>query len=170
MISAAVAGVCALKGPLHGGANEETIKLMRQFSSADQALAWTNHAIDNKTKIPGFGHRVYKHGDHRARLLESHIAELAADRPDRYLVDVYHAIKNTVWDRKQIHMNLDYPCGLVYYYMGLPVDIYTPIFVASRLSGWCAHIIEQYTGNRLIRPTSRYTGPAKRALVPIERR
>lgn len=168
--SAMVTGIGTLKGPLHGGANEETIHLINQFKSADEAKAWAEKAIAEKQKIAGFGHRVYKNGDHRARILEKEVEKLAAGRADKYKLDVYFAIKNTVFDRKQIHMNVDYPCGLAYYWMGLPIDIYTPLFVASRVSGWAAHYIEQVTNNRIIRPLSRYTGPAVRPYVPIERR
>lgn len=168
--SGIVTGIGTLKGPLHGGANEETIHLINQFKTADEARVWTENAVASKAKISGFGHRVYKHGDHRARILEAEMAKLAPGRPDKYKLDIYYAIKNVVFERKKIHMNVDYPCGLTYYWMNLPVDIYTPLFVASRVSGWAAHFIEQYTNNRIIRPLSRYTGPAPRKYVPIARR
>lgn len=170
MYSSIVTGIGTLKGPLHGGANEETIHLMRQFKSGQEAAAWTENAIATKQKISGFGHRVYKNGDHRARILEAEMIKLAEGRPDRFLLDVYFAIKNTVWERKQIHMNVDYPCGLTYYWLNLPIDIYTPLFVASRVSGWAAHYVEQYTNNRIIRPLSRYTGPEERKYTPISSR
>lgn len=168
--SAMVTGVGTLKGPLHGGANEETIHLINQFKSADEAKKWTENAIATKAKISGFGHRVYKNGDHRARILEKEVEKLAAGRPDQHKLDIYFAIKNTVWDQKKIHMNVDYPCGLAYFWLGLPIDIYTPLFVASRVSGWAAHYIEQVTNNRIIRPLSRYTGPAERKYVEIGKR
>jgi citrate synthase len=168
--SAMVTGIGTLKGPLHGGANEETIHLINRFKTAAEARDWAERAIAEKQKISGFGHRVYKNGDHRARILEKEVERLAEGRPDRFKLDVYFAIKNTVFERKKIHMNVDYPCGLAYFWMGLPVDIYTPLFVASRVSGWAAHYIEQVTNNRIIRPLSRYTGPAERKYVPIERR
>ncbi len=168
--SAIVTGIGTLKGPLHGGANEETIHLIRQFESADEAGKWTREALAAKRKVSGFGHRVYKNGDHRARILEAEMEKLAPGRPDRHLLEVYFAIKNTVWESKRIHMNVDYPCGLTYYWLSLPIDIYTPLFVASRVSGWAAHYIEQYTNNRIIRPLSRYVGPAERPYVPVERR
>lgn len=168
--SAMVTGIATLKGPLHGGANEETIRLMQQFKTADEAKKWTAHALETKQKVSGFGHRVYKHGDHRARILEAEMEKLAPGRPDKHLLDVYFAIKNTVWESKKIHMNVDYPCGLTYHWMSLPIDVYTPLFVASRVSGWAAHYIEQFTHNRIIRPLSRYTGPSDRKYAPIERR
>lgn len=168
--SAMVTGIGTLKGPLHGGANEETITLMKRFHSAEEAAQWTQQALVRKEKVAGFGHRVYKHGDHRARVLEAELVKLAEGKPDRELLDVYFAIKNTVWEQKKIHMNVDYPCGLTYHWLGLPIDTYTPLFVASRVSGWAAHYIEQFTNNRLIRPVSRYVGPAQRAWKPVEKR
>ncbi len=164
--SAVVAAIGALKGPLHGGANEDASRLIQRFRSGDEARAWAENAVATRQKISGFGHRVYKHGDHRAHILERSIPELARGRPDAYLVDVYHAIKTVMMERKKIHMNVDYPCGLVYYFMDLPTDIYTPIFVASRTAGWAAHVIEQIGNNRLMRPLSRYTGPGARAWKP----
>lgn len=170
MVSAVVAGIGTLKGPLHGGANEEAMKLINRFKSAEEAKAWTEDAITNKVKIMGFGHRVYKHGDHRARILEGYLADLAKERNEQWRVDVYHAIKDTVWDRKKIYPNVDYPCGLVYFFMDLPIDIYTPIFVLSRISGWCAHIMEQYLNNRILRPRAKYVGPEIRDYVAIGER
>lgn len=170
LFSAIVAGIATLKGPLHGGANEEAIKLINQFRSADEARRWTEEALKGKFKVMGFGHRVYKHGDHRARILEKYVDVLAQQRNERWRADVYHAIKNTVFERKGIYPNVDYPCGLVYFFLGLPIDIYTPLFVASRVSGWCAHVIEQRSDNRIIRPRSRYTGPPPRPYVPLAQR
>ncbi len=170
MYSAIVTGVGTLKGPLHGGANEEAMRLIKRFSSGPEAKAWTEQAIVDKQKIMGFGHRVYKNGDHRARILEPLMADLARQRGQQNLLDVYFAIKDTIWERKQIHMNVDYPCGLTYYLMGLPIDVYTPLFVASRVTGWAAHVIEQFTNNRIIRPRSRYVGPALRDYRPAAQR
>lgn len=168
--SAIVSGIGTLKGPLHGGANEEAMKLINRFRSAAEARAWTLEGIQNKARIMGFGHRVYKNGDHRARILEAYIAPLGQERDELWRVEVYHAIKDTMWEQKKIYPNVDYPCGLVYFFMGLPLDIYTPLFVCSRITGWAAHIIEQYTNNRIIRPLSRYTGPATRTWKPLARR
>jgi len=170
LYSAIVVGIATLKGPLHGGANEETIKLVNRFQTPEQAAAWTEQAIAGKQKITGFGHRVYKSGDHRARILERELVALARARNENARLAVYEAIRDTVWERKQIHMNVDYPCGLTYFLLGLPIDIYTPLFVMSRVSGWSAHVIEQYTHNRIIRPRSRYTGPPPRRYVPLRDR
>jgi citrate synthase len=170
MYSALVTGIGTLKGPLHGGANEEAIKLINRFQSAAEARAWVVEGLERKAKIMGFGHRVYKHGDERAHILEPYIYELGKARDEMWKTQVYDAIRDTMMEKKAIHPNVDYPCGLVYYFMGLPTDVYTPLFVASRVSGWAAHIIEQYTHNRIIRPRSRYTGPPMRAYVPDDRR
>ena len=168
--SSVVAAIGTLKGPLHGGANEAALNLINRFTSADEARAAISEAIDNKNKIMGFGHRVYRNGDHRAFILERYVDELAAMRNERWKADVYHAIKQTVWDKKKLYPNVDYPCGLVYYFLGFPLDIFTSLFVMSRVSGWCAHIIEQHENNRLIRPRSRYVGAALRPYVPLAER
>ncbi len=170
MYSAIVTGIGTLKGPLHGGANEETMHLIQQFKSGDEARQWTLNAIAKKEKVVGFGHRVYKNGDHRSWILEKELAKLAQTHAEKYRMDVYYAIQKVMHEERKIFMNVDYPCGLTYYYMGLPIDIYTPLFVASRVSGWAAHYIEQFTNNRIIRPLSRYTGPDERKYVAIEQR
>jgi 2-methylcitrate synthase/citrate synthase II len=170
LYSAVVAAIGTLKGPLHGGANEEAIRLITRFSTPEAARAEVAAALDRKEKLMGFGHRVYKHGDHRARLLEPFVRQLAEERGRGDLLAVYEAIRDVARERKGLHPNLDYPSALVYYLLDLPIAIYTPIFVMSRVAGWCAHIIEQAGNNRLIRPRSRYTGPAARAWVPLAER
>lgn len=170
LYSATVAAIGTLKGPLHGGANEETAKLFQQFDSAKAAEQWVRGALARREKIMGFGHRVYREGDHRARILERFIEPLGREREATGRVAAYFAIKDAVWNAKKIHMNLDYPCGMVYLLLGLPLDVYTPLFVASRISGWCAHAIEQVENNRLIRPRSRYIGPPTRKFVPLAQR
>lgn len=168
--SAVVCGVGTLKGPLHGGANEEVVHMLKPLQSVEQARQWALDSIARKQLIMGFGHRVYKNGDHRARILEHYVDELGKTHPESFRVGVYHEVKKIVWEQKKLHPNTDYPCGLVYYFMGLPVDIYTPLFVASRITGWSAHFIEQHHNNRIIRPRSRYIGPPQRDYVPVEKR
>jgi len=168
--SSVVAAIGTLKGPLHGGANEAALQMMLPFSSAAQARKWTEDALAGSVKIMGFGHRVYKNGDHRAHILEPYVDQLAEARDEPWRAEVYHAIKQVMWEKKRIHPNVDYPCGLVYYFLGLPPDIYTPLFVMARVSGWCAHIIEQHEHNRLIRPRSKYTGPPRRPWQPLAAR
>lgn len=168
--SSVVAAVGTLKGPLHGGANEAALNLINQFTSAAEARHWVADTLDKKGKIMGFGHRVYRNGDHRAFILEPYVDELARMRNEEWRAEVYHAIKQTVWEKKKLYPNVDYPCGLVYYFLGFPIDIFTPLFVMARVSGWCAHIIEQHENNRLIRPRSRYVGAPPRAYVPLAER
>lgn len=144
--------------------------MFQQFSSGAAAQAWIDDALARKAKVMGFGHRVYKNGDHRARMLEEFVDELAAQKNELGRAEAYYAIKNTMRDKKKIHMNLDYPCGFVYLMLGLPLDAYTPLFVASRVTGWSAHFIEQRENNRIIRPRSRYTGPSRRSYKPLNLR
>lgn len=169
--SAIAAGIGTLKGPLHGGANEEVVRVIFEpLKNGAEARRWTEDALANKKLIMGFGHRVYKHGDHRAKILEPYVEQMAKDRNELGRLEVYRVVRDMVFEKKGLHPNTDYPCGLVYYLMGLPVDIYTPLFVASRVTGWCAHYIEQRSNNRIIRPRSRYVGPAIRDLVPLAKR
>jgi 2-methylcitrate synthase/citrate synthase II len=171
MTSATVSAIGALKGPLHGGANEEAIELILRFKSADEAGKWVRGALERKEKVMGFGHRVYKHGDHRAGILEREMRKLARLKSREDLVAIYDAIKDPIVNREHpIYPNVDYPCGVVYYLMDLPPDLYTPIFACSRIAGWCAHYIEQISNNRIYRPLSRYTGPPLRSVTPIEQR
>jgi len=171
MTSATVSAVGALKGPLHGGANEEAINLILRFKSAQEAGVWVREALARKERIMGFGHRVYKHGDHRAVILEGEMRKLAAVKGRQDLVAIYDAIKDPVVNKEHpIYPNIDYPCGLVYYLMGMPPDLYTPLFACSRIAGWCAHYIEQIQHNRIYRPLSRYVGPPLRSVPPIDQR
>ena len=171
MTSATVSAIGALKGPLHGGANEEAINLILRFKSAQEAGAWVREALARKERIMGFGHRVYKHGDHRAVILEGEMRKLAAVKGRQDLVAIYDAIKDPVVNKEHpIYPNVDYPCGLVYYLMGMPPDLYTPLFACSRIAGWCAHYIEQIQHNRIYRPLSRYIGPPLRSVPPIDKR
>ncbi|MFQ5415030.1 MAG: citrate/2-methylcitrate synthase, partial [Phycisphaerae bacterium] len=128
MVSAVVGAIGALKGPLHGGANERAMELIARFKTADEAAAWTRDALARKEKIMGFGHRVYKHGDHRARILEHEMEKLGAEKGRQDLIDIYHAIKNPIVNKaRPIYPNVDYPCGLTYYLLDLPLDLYTPL-------------------------------------------
>ena len=171
MVSAVVGAIGALKGPLHGGANERSMELISRFKSAEEAGAWVKAAMAAKEKVMGFGHRVYKQGDHRAHILEHRMRKLAEQKGRQDLVAVYDAIKEPLVSKERpIYPNVDFPCGLTYYLMDLPPDLYTPLFVCSRITGWCAHYIEQIEDNRIYRPLSRYTGPAQRPVTKIEER
>lgn len=164
MHSAVCGGIGALKGPLHGGANEAAMEMLKEVGTLENVRAFMDNAFATKRKIMGFGHRVYKHGDHRAPILREWGLKLTKERPQfRKWFDIGDAVQKIMLDEKKIHPNVDFPCGLTYFTMGIPVPQYTPIFVASRITGWCAHIMEQHADNRLIRPLSVYTGPNRRS-------
>jgi citrate synthase len=168
MHSGICAGIAALKGPLHGGANEQVLEQLAEIGSIDRAEAWVNERLAAKRVIMGFGHRVYKDGDERAVLLGKVCREFAADggRPagaDAVALENLAArVADIMLERKGLKPNLDWPAARVYHALGLPVSVFTPIFVVARTSGWAAHIIEQIGDNRLIRPMSVYVGPPPR--------
>ncbi len=171
MVSAITGGIGALKGPLHGGANERAMELISRFKSSAEASEWVTGALARKERVMGFGHRVYKNGDHRARILEAEMRKLATIKGREELVAIYDAIKDPIVNKERpIYPNVDYPCGLTYYLLDLPLDLYTPLFVCSRVTGWCAHYIEQSQNNRIYRPLSHYNGPASRPVPAIEAR
>lgn len=162
MYSAVVAGIGALKGALHGGANEAVMHVFDEIGTADRAQAWLDRALAEKRKIMGFGHRVYKNGDSRVPTMKKALDSLVAeyDRPD--LAELYDALEKAMDDAKGIKPNLDYPSGPAYHLIGFDTEIFTPLFVASRVTGWTAHVIEQLEANALIRPLSEYVGPEQR--------
>ncbi len=163
MVSAITGAIGALKGPLHGGANERAMELLSRFKTPEEASAWVNNALAKKEKVMGFGHRVYKNGDHRAHILEREMRKLAEQKGRMNEIAIYDAIKDPIVNKERpIYPNVDYPCGLTYYLMDLPLDLYTPLFVCSRITGWCAHYIEQSQDNRIYRPLSNYVGPTER--------
>ncbi|MBW3539631.1 MAG: citrate synthase [Planctomycetes bacterium] len=170
LYSAVTAAVGALKGPLHGGANERVMAVLEEVATPDNAEGWVRRALSSKRRIMGFGHRVYKTGDPRADILRSYCRELAERRGDTDLEEIADTIERVVRDEKGLPPNLDWPSARLYHYLGLEVELYTPLFVASRVVGWAAHVIEQSESNRLIRPRSRYTGPAPRNIVPLPER
>jgi 2-methylcitrate synthase len=163
MYAAVTTALGTLKGPLHGGANEETMKMLNEIGTPDRAESWLKERLARKEKIMGFGHRVYKSGDSRVPMMR----ELARDLGRRFGKEHWVAIcekLEAVMDReKHLCANLDLYAAPVFLLLGIPPELNTPIFAVSRISGWCAHIIEQHDRNRLIRPRSLYTGPAKRA-------
>ena len=177
MHGAVTGGIAALKGPLHGGANEMAMEMLREIMRdvGEGAIGtkavddWMQKAFDTKRKLMGFGHRVYKNGDHRAPILHKLGRQLAtkdAKPHEGHLAvkwfELGEQVQKIMLEKKNIHPNVDFPCGLTYFTMGIPVPQYTPIFVASRITGWTAHILEQHANNRLIRPLSKYTGEAPR--------
>jgi citrate synthase len=168
--SGIVAAIGTLRGPLHGGANEEAWKVLEQVGSPDNAEAWIRDALARKQRIMGFGHRVYKTGDPRARILKVHCAALAAELGDDRWERVAEPIERAVTEQKKLPPNVDWPSARLYHYMGLDTRIYTPIFAMARVAGWAAHVIEQLDHNRLMRPRARYTGPPNRHVKPIDQR
>jgi citrate synthase/2-methylcitrate synthase len=160
--SAVVAAIGALKGPLHGGANEAVMHVFDEIGTADKAAGWLEKALAEKRKIMGFGHRVYKSGDSRVPTMKTALDTLIQeyDRPD--LLALYDALEGAMDAAKGIKPNLDYPSGPAYHLIGFDTEIFTPLFVASRVTGWTAHVIEQLESNALIRPLSEYIGPDER--------
>lgn len=168
--SSIVAGVGALKGALHGGANERIMELLHGAGSPGDAEAWVMDALAKKKRIMGFGHRIYKAGDVRAGILKPIAQKLARAAGFGSEEDTAEVVENVMAREKNLHPNLDWPAGRLYNALGLKNSLYTPIFVMSRVAGWSAHVIEQHEHNRLIRPRSRYTGPATRAVKPLATR
>ena len=168
--SAVTGAIGALKGPLHGGANERVMAVLEEVGSPDNAEQWVRNALANKVRIMGFGHRVYKTGDPRAVYLKTLCRELAVESGGEDLEKTADVIETIVVGEKGLPPNLDWPSARLYHYMGLEVDLYTPLFVLSRVVGWSAHVIEQSDNNRLIRPRSRYTGPGPRDWVALDQR
>jgi 2-methylcitrate synthase/citrate synthase II len=167
-LHSAIAGaIGALKGPLHGGANEKVMDVLRAVGTRDNAEAWVRAALGRKEKIMGFGHRVYKDGDPRAVYLKELCGELAKETGNEEFEAMSEVMERVIWEEKKLPPNLDWPSARLYHYMGLPIELYTPLFVLSRVAGWSAHVIEQLDNNRLIRPRARYVGPERRSWVPV---
>ncbi|WP_345762793.1 bifunctional 2-methylcitrate synthase/citrate synthase [Diaminobutyricibacter sp. McL0608] len=166
LYSAVVGAIGALKGPLHGGANEAVMHIFDEIGSAENAAGWLATALTEKRKIMGFGHRVYKNGDSRVPTMKTALDTLIVeyDRPD--MAELYDALEEAMTSTKGILPNLDYPSGPAYNLIGFDTEIFTPLFVASRITGWTAHIMEQLQANALIRPLSAYVGAEQRA-VPV---
>jgi citrate synthase len=168
--SAAVSGIGALKGPLHGGANEQVMRVVEQIGTPERAEAWIRKALTDKVRIMGFGHRVYRVEDPRAKHLRRLATELGRQAGKPQYVEILNTVARVVGEVKKIFPNVDLYSGAAYAAMGIPTDQFTPIFAMSRVAGWAAHVLEQHAHNRLIRPRAEYTGPARQAYVPLERR
>ncbi len=170
MHSAITAGVSALKGPLHGGANEKAMEMLLEIGTAGDVQAFVDRALDEKQKIMGFGHRVYRTEDPRATHLRRMAEELSQEAGDARWYDVSRKLEEEMLERKGLYCNVDFYCATVYYSLGLPIDLFTPLFAIGRTAGWAAHVMEQHMHNRLIRPRAEYTGELDRPWVPIDRR
>lgn len=162
LYSAVVAGIGALKGALHGGANEAVMHIFDEIGTADRAEQWLETALAEKRKIMGFGHRVYKKGDSRVPTMKAALETLVAEYERPEMLELYVALEAAMTERKGILPNLDYPSGPAYNLIGFDTEMFTPLFVASRVTGWTAHIMEQLEANSLIRPLSLYVGPDER--------
>ena len=168
--SAITSAVGTLKGDLHGGANEQALRMILEIGKPERAESWIMDALAKKKKIMGFGHRVYKHGDSRAPLLKELLEQFAARVGGQKWCQIASIVETVMMREKKIFPNVDFPAGLLYYLLGIPIDLYTAIFAAARSSGWSAHVIEQLDNNRLIRPECHYTGPRSLPYVPLQER
>ena len=170
-IHGAITGaIASLKGPLHGGANEEVMHMMNKIKKPENAHKWINNALDNKDVVMGFGHRVYKSGDSRVPTMREYFGKVAKIKKDKKFEKIYDIVEKVMIERKDIHPNVDYPTGPTYHLMGFDTDFFTPIFVISRITGWSAHIIEQHAANKLIRPLASYKGSQHRKVVQLNQR
>jgi 2-methylcitrate synthase len=167
---AIIGAIASLKGSLHGGANEEVMHMMDKIKKPENALKWINKTLDNKDVVMGFGHRVYKSGDSRVPTMKNYFKKVAKIKKDKTYQKIYDIVEKVMIDRKGIHPNLDYPTGPTYHLMGFDTDFFTPIFVIARITGWSAHIMEQHTANKLIRPLSKYKGKEHRRVMPLNYR
>ncbi|MDN3427016.1 citrate synthase [Microbacterium sp. APC 3898] len=168
--SGVTAAIGALKGPLHGGANEQVMKMLTEIGSVDNVEAVINEKLANKEKIMGFGHRVYRNGDPRAKHLREMSQKLTQIRGEEKWYDMSVKIHEIVTGQKNLPPNVDFYSASVYHSLNIEHDLFTPIFAVSRTSGWLAHILEQYSNNRLIRPRAEYIGPGMQTYVPVEER
>jgi 2-methylcitrate synthase len=168
--SAVTAGIGALRGPLHGGANEAAMELIAQFETADAAETSIMQRLAQKQVLMGFGHPVYREGDPRSPIIKAWSRKLSAGHAGQRIFDISERIENVLMREKKLFPNLDFYSASAYRFLGIPTPMFTPIFVFARISGWTAHILEQRINKRLIRPTAEYIGHEPRAFVPIEQR
>ena len=170
LYSGVTAAIGALKGPLHGGANEQVMKMLMEIGSEENVAPYIHEKLANKEKIMGFGHRVYRKGDPRAKHLRAMSKELTALRGEEKYYNMCNQIETIVTGEKGLLPNVDFYSASVYHSLDIDHDLFTPIFAVSRVSGWIAHILEQYANNRLIRPRADYIGPGMQKYVPINER
>jgi 2-methylcitrate synthase len=170
-IHGAITGaIASLKGPLHGGANEEVMHMMNKIKKPENALKWINNALKNKDVVMGFGHRVYKSGDSRVPTMREYFGKVAKIKKDKKFEKIYDIVEKVMIKEKNIYPNVDYPTGPTYHLMGFDTDFFTPIFVISRITGWSAHIMEQHAANKLIRPLAKYKGSKHRKVMALNYR
>ena len=162
--------IASLKGPLHGGANEEVMHMMKKIKTPDKAKSWLIDNLNKKQVVMGFGHRVYKSGDSRVPTMKKYFLKVSKLKKDENLHKIGEIIEKEMLKRKNIHPNLDFPTGPTYHLMGFDTDFFTPIFVIARITGWSAHIMEQHISNKLIRPLSKYKGSKHRKVMLLNQR
>jgi len=170
MYGAVTAGVAALAGPLHGGANTNVMKMLIEIGDPSKIDAWIDNALAEKRKIMGIGHAVYKTEDPRATWLRRYSKQMADKKGETKWFEMSQAIEKAMLDKKDMYPNVDFYSASTYYLMGIPLDLYTPIFAVSRISGWTGHILEQYANNKLIRPRAEYIGKRDQKYTPIDER
>lgn len=168
--SAITSAIGTLKGPLHGGANEQVMYMLEKIGTVENAKPWIENALAQKEKIMGFGHRVYRTEDPRAVILRRLSKDVGEDAHDLRWYHMLNEVREAIMSSKKLYPNVDLYSGSVYAQMGIPTDIFTPVFAVSRVAGWTAHVLEQYQNNRLIRPRAEYTGATHRDFVPLARR
>lgn len=170
MHSAITSAIGTLKGPLHGGANEQVMKMLLRIGSVEASKKFIEDALNAKEKVMGIGHRVYKHGDPRARILRKMSDRLTKKAGMHHFYEMSANIDDIMQEKKGLMPNVDFYSATVYYTMGIPIDLYTPIFAVSRVSGWIAHILEQYSNNRIYRPRGRYAGKLDQKWAAADKR
>ncbi len=168
--SAVTGAIGALKGPLHGGANEQVMRMLLKINDPARAKEWIIDALARKEKIMGFGHRVYRTEDPRATHLRKFSEEMGKRCKEPQWYQMSRDIEQIILQEKKLYANVDFYSASTYHLMGIPLDLYTPIFAMSRITGWCAHALEQYSNNRIIRPAAEYTGPVDQTWKPVEKR
>ncbi len=168
--SSVMAAIGTLKGPLHGGANEQVIRMLLEIRTPGRVDAFLDEAIAARRKVMGFGHRVYKEGDPRAKILKEMSRRLTRQVGRPELFEISERLEQRMADEKGLIPNVDFYSATAYHAMGIPVDLFTPVFAVSRVSGWCAHVLEQYRNNRIYRPRGRYVGPSGLRYQPIDER
>ncbi len=167
MHSCVTGAIGSLRGPLHGGANEAAMDMIEKFHSASEATAGIQGMLARKDKIMGFGHAIYSTSDPRNAIIKAWSEKLGKSVGDTVLYPVSAAVEKAMWDEKKLFANADFYHASAYHFMGIPTKLFTPIFVCSRVSGWTAHIIEQRSNNRIIRPSADYVGPPARPFVKM---
>jgi citrate synthase len=168
--SAMTSAIGTLKGPLHGGANMEVMRMFEQIGDAEKAESWVLEKLEGNVKIPGFGHRVYRCEDPRVKILREYAGRITSKKGNSMLFEIALAVEKTMLAHSKVFPNVDFYTAPLYHGMGIPLELFTPIFAISRTVGWTAHVLEQWSNNKLIRPRAEYTGPLSLEYVDIENR